>query len=202
MGMRRAMAAGLASAALATIVGCGAPFLHSPLAGSVPARDPGLIGEWTAVEPIAIRAIISERGGEPGLYSGRLITTSDSGETISEVTVDLQLAEVEGALFADLFLARPDRDRLVESYGFLAVPVHQVLRLERDGDTLAARAIQGDWLEANTVGDGFAHERVAVGGGDVVLITASSERARGLIERHAAEPSLLGAPIVFHRTRN
>lgn len=190
---------GFAVGVLGLTSGCGAPFLHSPLVGADPALDPGLAGEWAASEPVALRAIVRTREGEPGSYTGHLIATSESGETAADVTVDIQLAEIGGGLYADLFLARPARDRLVESYGFLAVPVHQVVRLEREGDTLTARAIQGDWLEGHVAGDAFGHERVAVGGGEVVLITARSGAARRLIERHADEPGALGEPIVLRR---
>lgn len=89
------------------------------------------------------RAVISEpkesTDGAGGPYMVAL-TVQHEGESKTSLTLELTLTEIDGPRYADLFLARAERDRLVGTYGFLAVPVHQVMKLSRDGDELRVDA--------------------------------------------------------------
>ncbi|MBX3375550.1 MAG: hypothetical protein KF678_00935 [Phycisphaeraceae bacterium] len=183
------------SLCVCVLAGCGSPFIHSPVTGS-PIQDPELAGEWTASEPLEVRATITPAGpSEP--YSLTLVV-HDKGEFKTALTLELSLTRMDGETFADLFLSRTERDKLVNSHGFLVIPVHQVLKMSREGDTLIVRQFQGDFLRGQA-GGGARHDRVAVGGGEVTLITAPPEDLRDLLSRNAKNSAAFGDPIVFRR---
>jgi hypothetical protein len=190
--------------ALVGLSGCGSPLLHPASTVNDSVADAGIIGEWTATAPMQLRAVITAGPADSsGCPYAATLTVHDKGEFRTALGFELMLTDIGSSRYADLFLARPDRDKLLGAYGFLAVPVHQVMKVDRDGDTLTVRPFRGDWLESQTQGVGertFTHDRVAVGGGDVVMITARTEQLRDLLSRHSADPAAFGDPIVFHRT--
>jgi hypothetical protein len=177
------------------LAGCGSPFIHSPVTG-VPVQDPELAGEWAATEPLQMRATIVP-GGSNEPYALSLVV-HDKGELKTALALELSLTQIDGARFANLFLSRAERDKLVNSHGFLVIPVNQVLKLSREGGTLTVRPFQGDFVKGQA-GIGARQERVAVGGGEVTLITAPAESVRELLARNANNPAAFGDPIVFQR---
>lgn len=192
----------VAAAVLPVVGGCGSPMLHSAATQGSRVADPGMVGEWAASEPLELHAVITAATSDTeGASYAATLTVHDQGEFKTALGLELTLTDVDSRRFADLFLARPDRDKIVGDYGFLAIPVHQVMKIDRDGDTLTVRSLQGDWLAGHTDGAAFTHERVAVGGGKVVMITAPTERLRDLLTRHADDPAAFGDPIVFHRLK-
>jgi hypothetical protein len=183
---------GLAIALIAGLTGCGSPMLSPAATESL--RDPGLAGEWAAADPMEIRAAISPADQVGGPYVVAL-TVHDHGEFRTALRLELIMTEVGGTRYADLFLARSERDKLVGSHGFLVVPVHQVMRAARDGDTLTVWPFRGDGT-----GDGSSpSQRVTVGAGEVSLVTASTDRIRETLARHGGEAGSFGDPIVFQR---
>lgn len=190
----------LLMAVAGTIAGCGSPFLHSA-AGSGPAiQDDGLTGEWTKIGPTTIHANISEPSEGAGIYSVGL-SVQDAGELKTSLSLELTLTEIGGNRYADLFLARADRDRLVETYGFLAVPVHQVMKISRTGDELHVWSFNGSWLEGTAQEGKFSHDRITVGGGEVQMVTAPTDQVRQLIARRGNDATAFGEPMVFRRVR-
>lgn len=201
--MCRMMIACMVAAGLTGAGGCGSPTVHPASTSGALVADPGIVGEWAASEPLGMRAVIEAVATDAkGPSYAASLTVHDKGEFKAAMGLELTLTEVGASRYADLFLARADRDKLVGTYGFLAVPVHQVMKIDRDGDTLTVRSFRGDWLEGHSDGDQLAHERVGVGGGDVVMITAPTDQLRDLLARHADDPQAFGDPIVFHRIRN
>lgn len=174
--------------------GCGSPSLHSAASAGSPSRDAGLAGIWLAHEPATVRADLSPKA-DASEYAASL-TVHHKGEFKSSLEVDLVLFEIDGVQFADLFLSRPARDKLVESHGFLAVPVHQVTKLSRQGDVLTVWPFEADWLRSQV---GAPVEPVAVGGGELTLITASPDQMRTILQRSATAPAAFGQPMIFQR---
>ena len=186
---------------VAALAGCGSPFLH-PASTGASLSDPGLIGEWVTSDDISVRAVVS---GEPSEAADRpysvTLTVRDKGDPKTTLTVDCTLTEINGSRYADLFLAQPERDNLVGAYGFLVLPVHQIMRVARDGDRLTVWSFRGDWLDDRAYAGVVAHDRVTVGGGSVAVVTSSTERIRDLLARHGQDPKAFGDPIVFQRVR-
>lgn len=192
--------AALGSIACALAGGCGTPTVHPSAAPGTVVADPGLPGEWAADEPLQLRAMIrpAMSDGKSAAYTASL-TVHDKGEFKTALGLELTLTEIETVRFVDLFPARPDRDRLVGMYGFLAVPVHQVMRIDRDGDTMTVRPLLADRPEDRADGAPVSRERIVVGGGEIAMITASTRRLRDLLAEHANDPAAFGDPIVFRR---
>lgn len=182
----------------AALAGCGSPMIHTSTGSGQAITDPGLAGEWAAAEPLRMEAVIAADEARSPAYTASL-TVYDEGEVRSSLGLELTLTEIGGAAYADLFLGRGDRDALVGRYGFLAVPVHQLVKVDRDGDTLVVRPFRGEWVDDRTRSAGFTHDRVAVGGGEVVLVTARTEQLREFIAKNANNPAAFGDPIVFRR---
>ena len=195
----------LVIAASGVIAGCGTPFLHSASGNGPLIRDPGLAGERTTAGAPTTHAVIHDPkdsaggGGDGGPYVVAL-TVQHDGESKTSLTLDLTLTEIGGARYADLFLARAERDRLVGTYGFLAVPVHQVIKISRDGDELRVWSFNGSWLEGTAQGGMFSHDRITVGGGEVEMVTAPTDKVRELIARHGNDGAAFAEPLVFRRS--
>ena len=117
----------LMAAAPAVVAGCGAPMLNPAATSSDCVQDSGLLGEWKATQPLEIRAVISPGSDSSQAPEGSYhvaITVYDKLEFKSAVGTEMLVTDIGGSRFADVFLAKADRDRLVNSYGFLAIPVH------------------------------------------------------------------------------
>lgn len=191
---------GITTAVLVALgtTGCGSPFLHP--AASASTSDPGLVGEWATVQPMEIRAsIATPRSGSAGTGYTVALTVHDHGEFKTAMSMDLVLTDIDEGRYMDLSLSRPERDKLVGTYGFLVVPVHQVMKVTREGDTLTVWPFRGDWLEEHAASAAFSHDRVAVGGGDVAMVTAPTERVRELLARCGKDSRAFSDPIVFRR---
>jgi hypothetical protein len=194
--LTRTLGAWVVVAALGLIGGCGAPFLHSAAEGGTGVVDSGIAGEWVTSGQTTTRVTIRE--GVGGRYLATL-TVHDKGEFKTSLGVDLTLNDIGNARYADLFLSREDRDHMVQTYGFLAVPVHQTVKLRREGDELRVWQFDGRWLERNAVNEGFASDRMVVGGGEMTVVTAPTDQVRASIAKNGDKAEVFGEPLLFRR---
>ena len=176
--------------------GCAAPSLHPLYAPQTLVQDSGLVGEWATEGPTVTRIVISEAGG--GKYGGEL-TVHHDGQLKTGLSLEVCLTDIGRDRYADLFLAVPDRERLVAKYGFLALPVHQFMMVKREGDALRAWTFNADWLRQAGSEHAFACEVLPIGGHEVPVITAESGTLREFLGKHAQDPGALSAPMIFHR---
>ncbi|MEK6702615.1 MAG: hypothetical protein AABZ53_10145 [Planctomycetota bacterium] len=183
-------------AAFAFAGGCNTPFLHTAAAPGAVIQDAGLVGEWVSTGPTTSRAVIDQPVN--GAYPVAL-TVQSGVKSATSLSLELTLTEIGGARYADLFLARADRDQLVQRYGFLAIPVHQIMKVSRDGSELKVWTFDGAWLEKSARGETFAHDRVPVGGTEVAMVTATTEQVRDLIARLGDDTKAFGEAMVFRR---
>lgn len=178
--------------------GCGSPFLHSAASSGASVRDPGLVGEWVTRDDTVARAVIDSAGDQ---YTVSL-TVHHKGEFKSALKLELNLTDIGEARYADLFLSRDDRDKLVGTYGFLAVPVHQVMKLSRSGNELRVWTFDGSWLEGQTKAGLIGQERVTVGGDSTIMITGSTEAIRQMLAKYGNDPKAFDDPMIFYRVSN
>jgi hypothetical protein len=193
------MLAALGVIAVSALAGCGTPLMHPAATGATALADEGLPGEWSSAEGTEIRAVIlaPESGAAPYRVT---LTVRDGKDVDTTFPVELTLTQIGANRYADLFLARPERDALVQRYGFLVLPVHQVLKVSREGDTLRVWPFRGDWLEERSGAEQFAHDTVVIGGGEAQVVTARTDRLRELLARHGDEARAFGDPITLRRT--
>lgn len=184
----------LAIAGLMTIVtGCSAPFLH-PASGP-PASDPRLVGEWVTEGDTVIRAVVSSTDAK-GRYRVDL-TIHDKGALQTELALEASLVGEASPYYLDLFLAEDAREDLAETYGHLVLPVHQIMKLARDGDHLQVWQFNEQWL-ARESGD-IPRRQFAIGGRDVTVVTAAPEEVRALLESGRDNPEAFTDPLRFDR---
>jgi hypothetical protein len=190
----------LVVAANCLLGGCGSPFLHTHAAPGEMTTDPGLVGQWVTLpsNPTQTSAVISspEKPGSPYLAS---LVVHHKGEFKTALGVELTLTDIAHARYADLLLAKPDRERMVGQYGFLALPVHQVLKLERKGDVLRVWMFNGDWLASHPHAAGVTTDTVPIGGGTIAFVSASTDRVRELLAEHGDDAGVFAEPVVFRR---
>lgn len=179
--------------------GCGSPFLHTAATPEQSMSDPRLIGDWFTPDEHPTHARISEP--QPGKYLLALTVNHDK-DPPTRLALDMTVTRIGNDQYADLFLSRDERNGLVQRYGFLVVPVHQVMKIASTTDELRVWSFEGSWLEETAKRGGWAHDRVAVGEGESVMIAGSTTHVRDLIRKHGDDPKAFGEPIVFRRVVN
>jgi hypothetical protein len=176
--------------------GCSVPSLHPLYGPESLVQDAGLVGEWATDGPTVTRVVVSE--GPDAKYLGAL-TIHHNGELKTDLSLDLSLTQIGEDRYVDLYLAKPDREGLAGRYGFLALPVHQFMMTEREGDVLRVWTFNANWLKRAASENAFACEVLPIGGQDIAVITADSGSFREFVRKHAHDPGSLSGPMVFHR---
>lgn len=189
--MKRTMAVLLAAALSA----CSSPSLQ-PLAGPESLiTDPGLVGTWAMDPPNQTRVVVTE--GADGKYLGAVeIKNPDRTVTLA---LDLSLTQIGDDRYVDLYLAKPEREALAGRYGFLALPVHQFMRVERKDDELRVTSFRARWLKEAAAANAFAMEVLPIGGHEIGVITADSGGLTALLRAHGRDADATAPPMVFHR---
>jgi hypothetical protein len=196
--MLRSLAAG-AIAWVAVLAGCSTPSLGPIATTSTAVSDPGILGTWTTESPWPMTATVSAQAGDT--YMLDLTVTPRDGSPVRR-RIDLKLVDIGKHRYADLYLEHLDRDGLFGTYGHLAIPVHQIMKLERTGNTLKAAPIDQAWLE-KAVGDaksGVSHQRVPAAGGEFLILTASPAEIQRFLASHADDARAFPSPYIFQRS--
>lgn len=179
----------------AALFACSSPSLQ-PLAGPESlVSDPGLVGTWAMDPPNQIRVVVTE--GMDKRYVGAL-DVQNASRTIS-LMLDLSLTQIGDDQYVDLYLAKSERDALAGRYGFLALPVHQFMMLERNGDELRVTSFKAGWLQEAAATNAFAMEILPIAGREIGVITADSGSLTGFLRLHAHDPGATAPPLVFRR---
>ena len=179
--------------------GCAVPFLRPLHTPATLVRDDGLRGTWLSEGKTRVQAVVV--AAEGAAYRVTLDVWHD-GEHKTTLVADLSLVRLEGELFADLELAKEARNRVAQTYGLLLLPMHQIFRLERAGDTLRVRSLDDDWLE-EALRRGvisLAHEYQPGEDGEVLVITAPTDELQRFFRENAARIEAFRDVATFERT--
>lgn len=191
-------AAVLALAAACTLSGCSPPGLHALSPPRTLVEDTGLIGEWVTDGRTVTRVVVHPRSDEG--YRATL-TVSHDGEFKTGLDVELRLTDIDDQRYVDLQLARTERDRLIGRYGFLVLPVHQFMALERQGDTLRVWTFNSDWLKRTAATERLATVSLPLTDSDVPVITADTDAMRAFLAGKGRDPGARADPLVFRRVK-
>jgi hypothetical protein len=185
-------------AALLALGGCAAPSLR-PLTGPESlVQDAGLVGEWVTEGPTVARVVVTE--GEDGRYLGAL-TIHHKGEFKTALELEISLTQIGEDRFIDLYLTKRNRQALAAQYGFLALPVHQFMMLERAEDVLRVWTFDSEWIRPAAAERACASEVLPIAGRDIAVITADADELAAFLREHAHDPGSLSPPMVLHRVR-
>lgn len=189
-------------ASLTILAACSTPFLNSPIGAEQPLKDQGIAGEWRLEaeegDDTQMSATVTPTQGD--MYRVAL-HIAEKGVTRTDLSLDVRLTQIGQATYADLYLAEPQRKKLMDVYGGLAVPVHQLLKYERQEDQLTVWQFDATWLNRTVQNAGLASEPVLIGGGGTTLITAPTDVIRRLIEKSATSDQAFHEPMVFRRLK-
>lgn len=175
---------------------CSTPSIHPVYAPESLVQDPGLVGEWATDGPTASRVVVSN--GADGKYLGAL-TVHQNTELKTSLNLEVSLTQIGEDHYVDLYLAKADREALAAHYGFLALPVHQFMMINREDDVLRVWTFNADWIQRAGSENAFASEVLPIGGRDIAVITADSGSLSGFFRKHAHDAGALSPPMVFHR---
>jgi hypothetical protein len=176
--------------------GCSTPSIHPLYAPESLIQDSGLVGEWATEGPTVTRVVITEAPSSK--YSGAL-TVHQNAELKTGLALEVSLTRIGKDEYVDLFLARSERERLAGKYGFLALPVHQFMLMQQEGDVLRVWTFDAEWIKRAGQQNAFACDVLLIGGRDIAVVTADTGTLRGFLEKHAHDEGALSPPIVFHR---
>ena len=147
--------------------------------------DPALVGNWYDADDNSSMQI--ERA-EWRSYKIRYVHPIETGDLTGYLT----------AVGDDRYLdVMPQRgvDR-----GSLLIPVHAVLRVRQEGDTLELTPLSYDWffdrLRARVAVPGLA---VAMDGKENALIVSPTDKFRDWLRRQSAGGPMFGVPVIFKR---
>ncbi|MCE2652841.1 MAG: hypothetical protein ACK51N_03965 [bacterium] len=186
----------LSGAAACSLAGCSSPSLQGLTPAQSLVEDPGLTGEWVTEGRTVTRVTISPGAGRS--YRGTL-TVAHDGEFKTGLDVEIRLTDIDSQRYADLYLAKAERDRLIGRYGFLVLPVHQFMALERQGDTIRVWTFNSDWLRRAADAERFPCVGLPLGEGDVPVITADVDAMRAFLARRGRDPGARADPLIFRR---
>ncbi len=159
---------------LGVATGCSTPSL-SPVADAATAvRDDGLLGEWKSDK---YRATISAPSDKP-LYRVAVVALDDE-EIKGAMNLEMRATKIGEHEYLDLFLARSERRKLVQEYGGLAIPTHQIMRYTLDGDVLSLWLLSVDEIPG---GEGRTHIAYDNNEADAPVLTGETAALRKMVE--------------------
>lgn len=149
--------------------------------------DPALAGNWQDADD---KASMTIEAGEWKSYRVHYVHPIETGDLTGYLTA------IDDTRYLDLMPARG------EDRGSFVVPVHAVVRVRLDGDTLELTPLSYDWffdrLHARLDVPGLT---VALDQKENALIVSPSARLRDWLRRQPAGGRMFGASAVFSRTR-
>lgn len=123
-----------AAAALLLLAGCYVQSAYPLYTEDNLTFDPGLVGTWADPEE-PDEPVTFEAAGE-NVYKMTLIDSEEMAE------YEGRLVQIGELLFLDLFPAQTRRQECNDDF----IPLHMLLRIQRDGDELKAAEIDEKWL--------------------------------------------------------
>ena len=181
---------------------CGTPVLHTAAPVGTTVRDDGLVGEWATsdtADDLQIRVIITgPKAPTSDLYPASL-SVFHKNRLSSAISLDVHITDIGEHRYADLFLAENERSHLAGMYGFLVVPVHQIVRIKREGDSLDLWMFDKSWSDGEA---GLAQRAsINIGDRDVVLFTSTSDNVRAILAQVGQGDEAFGERIRLIRLR-
>lgn len=164
----------IASTLLATLAGsgCSTPSLSPICDAGSSIRHEDLVGEWKSDSH---RARVIAQGDKP-VYK-LVISAIDGDEIKGSLNLELRATKIGENRYLDLFLAASERRKLVDQYGGLAIPTHQIMRYALEGDTLTVWMLKEGGLPGT---DG--RTRIVYTEDDTEVITADTPGIRRMVE--------------------
>ena len=159
--------------------------------------DPAFLGTWRDDDGTTVEVAASDGNDEPdAVKSYRVAVTGRDNKTARLVG---HLAKVGDLLVADLTVG--DEEGLPDSDVYRAhlFPLHTFWVVRRDGEKLAVRTIEHDWMKKFVEADpgAIAHYKSR----DDVILTAPPEALQKFLLAHAKDPGMLSDEGTYRRVK-
>lgn len=173
------------AAALSFSSGCLVLTLNPAYTEDTLTWDPSLLGAWYDAED---NVLVQIERGEWKSYRVRYEHPIEKGDLTGYLTA------VGNERFFDVMPVRG------EDRGSFLIPVHAVLRVRVDGDTLQVTPLSYDWFSARTrTGRTMPGLTVTRDQKENVLITSPAGRLRSWLRAQAPDGAMFGASATFTR---
>jgi hypothetical protein len=168
--------------------GCYVQALYPLYTDTVTRFDPELVGAWMAEEDddFLFTLIDSTRGS----YT---LLCEESGSSSRFEAVLVELGDVT---FLDIYPEEPDNEN--SFYMDHLLRVHNILRIERDVDTLWVSDFDAEWLSTMVGAKKTSIAHVPLDG--AVLLTAPTADLQTFVRKYAKTPGAFSEPVRLRRT--
>lgn len=180
-----------------------------PPSGNRPPREPhspcksisvpGLVGKWVSTDKDESGGPFTIQANQDGTYE---LTGEDADTHIVEEST-IHLVRLQKNLFADLRFDSESLNGKDIELPAAVLPMHMILRVSLNGDTLELAVLSHDWLEKQ-----FALKKISIAhlyvdrdGWSDILLTAPTADLREFVKQIADDPSAFDEPPVFHRAK-
>jgi len=176
-----------ASTVCLALAGCYVQSLHTLASDDVMTFDAELVGTWVAEEDeeFVFTLIDTTRG----TYA---LLCDESG---SQARFDAFLVELGGSTFLDIYPEEPQTEN--GFYKDHLMRVHNILKLQRDADTLWVADFDAEWLATMIAQKKVTIDHVPLDG--AVLLTATTKDLQNLVRKYAKTPEALTEPVRLRR---
>jgi hypothetical protein len=168
--------------------GCYVQALNPLYTDTIAHFDPELVGSWMAEEDddFLFTLIDSTRGS----YT---LLCEESGSSSRFEAVLVELGDVA---FLDIYPEEPDNEN--SFYMDHLLRVHNILRIERDVDTLWVSDFDAEWLQTMVGAKKTSIAHVPLDG--AVLLTAPTADLQAFVRKYAKTPEAFSEPVRLRRT--
>ena len=170
------------------VSGCYVQALNPLYTDTIAHFDPELVGSWMPEEDegFLFTLIDSTRGS----YT---LLCEESG---SSARFEAVLVELDHVTFLDIYPEEPDNEN--SFYMDHLLRVHNILRIERNVDTLWVSDFDPEWLETMVGAKKTSIAHVPLEG--AVLLTAPTADLQGFVRKYAKTPEAFSEPVRLRRT--
>jgi len=168
--------------------GCYVQALNPLYTDTVAHFDPELVGTWITEEDedFLFTFVDSTRGTYTLLCE----------ESRSSARFEAVLVELDNVTFLDIYPEEPDNEN--SFYMDHLLRVHNILRIERDVDTLWVSDFDAEWLETMVDARKTSIAHVPLDG--AVLLTAPTADLQAFVRKYAKTPEAFSEPVRLRRT--
>jgi len=172
-----------------TVAGCYVQSLRPLYSDAIVTFDPDLVGTWAAEEDDEFTFTLEDTAR--GAYT---LISDEGGATARFQGV---LVDIDGVEFLDVLPEEPDNEN--SFYKDHLMRVHNILRIDRDADTLRVSDFDAEWLSTMTDSGKVVVDHVPLDG--AVLLTASTPSLQSFVRRYARTPEAFSDPVLLVRRR-
>lgn len=169
------------------LAGCYVQSLNTLVTDDIVTYDADLVGTWVAEDDEEFVFTLVDT--TQGTY---VLLCDESG---AQGRFEAVMVELGGAKFLDIYPEEPQSEN--GFYKDHLLRVHNILRIERDADTLKVADFDAEWLATMIDQKKVSIDHVPLDG--AVLLTAPTKDLQGLVRKYAKSTEAFSDPVRLRR---